>query len=190
MIDSNYLTASNAKSVRGMKKENTDEFYKVLLRDFETNLKILENKKLSSPRAVKANVKEMAEELLSNGITKEIPINIENCNGEESCIDKELETLSEELLIDENESKIIVEEETKALKELLLGKTFYNVDYSQNSDYLDKMEFSSDGGSIKNTTLIGSNIGSVTTIPMNIEDGKLVTGDDASNVTSLLFSIP
>jgi hypothetical protein len=123
MIDTGHLTTDDVNAVREM--DNVDEFYEVLLKDFETNLNILQDKGLSPDRAVLANSKEIAEELISNGIAEELPKKINACDGNQSCIDEELESLSKELVVDENETETIKEEQTQTTKELLAGKTFY-----------------------------------------------------------------
>ncbi|MCH9739877.1 MAG: GPI anchored serine-threonine rich family protein [Epsilonproteobacteria bacterium] len=124
IIDAGYLTPNDVNAVREM--NNVDDFYEVLLRDFESNLNTLGDNDFSSPRAVSANIKEMADELLANGIVDTLPQSINDCNGSQTCVDNVLAPVSEELLIDENESVIIKEEETKTTKELFAGKTFYS----------------------------------------------------------------
>jgi len=124
MIDTGHLTTDDVKAVREM--NNVDEFYKVLLKDFETNLNLLQDKGLSADRAVLANSKEIAEELISNGIVEKLPKKINGCDGNQSCIDEELGNLSKELVVDENETETIKQEQTQITKELLVGKTFYS----------------------------------------------------------------
>ena len=140
MIDANHLTTDDVKAVREM--NNVDDFYEVLLTDFEINLNILGDNELSSSRAVTANVKEIAEELLANGIVKELPQNINGCDGNQSCINEELKLLSEELKIDENESEIIRNSETENHKKILANKIVYRV-YNEHTQVM-QMIFNAD----------------------------------------------
>lgn len=124
MIDEGYLVPDDVNAVRGIPQR--ESFYNVLFRDFETNLNTLGDKALSSPRAVLANMKEMADELLANGVRDTLPQNLQNCNDDQTCIDAVLAPVSTELLIDENESVEIFNNETTKNKALVANKTFYN----------------------------------------------------------------
>ena len=123
MIDKGFLTPDDVNAVREM--PNVNNFYEVLFRDFETNLNTLGEQDLSTPRAVLANMSEMADELLANGVRDTLPQAITNCNGDQTCLDETLAPVSEELLIDENESVVIKNSEIVAIKQLLANKTFY-----------------------------------------------------------------
>ncbi len=155
MIDKGYLTLDDVNAVREM--PNVNNFYEVLFRDFETNLNTLGEQDLSSPRAVLANMSEMADELLANGVRDTLPQAITNCNGDQTCVDEILAPISEELLIDENEAQLIKEHETKILKELLLGKTLYLSEYTSKKDYFNKLEFNHDGTLVTDTYLLEEN---------------------------------
>ncbi|MCH9739874.1 MAG: DUF1566 domain-containing protein, partial [Epsilonproteobacteria bacterium] len=168
---------NDVNAVREM--NNVDDFYEVLLRDFESNLNTLGDNDFSSPRAVSANIKEMADELLANGITNTLPQSINDCNGSQTCVDNVLAPVSEELLIDENESVTISNDETDKIKSLLVGKILYVTAYQQNiEDYLDKIVINSEGTSITGTTLEGSQKGEVETYTMSIENNRFITGDE------------
>jgi hypothetical protein len=120
MVDADYLTSQEIEGIKEI--NNKDMFYSALLKDFEINLNTLNQQDLSSPRAVMANIKEMAEELRDAGIADILPSKIDDCQ-DNSCVE---ETIAE-TVIDENESNTIKEEETRNTKELLAGKTFYMV---------------------------------------------------------------
>lgn len=137
MIDEGHLTSKEVKAVRKM--NNVDDFYKVLLSDFEENLNILGEKDLISSQAVSALSKEMAEELQINGISAELPKKINKCDGNQTCVDEELNSISNALKIDENELIEIIKEETKKHKQLLSNKIFYRT-YNRNSQIM-KMSF-------------------------------------------------
>ena len=122
MVDSEYLQESQVKAIR---ETNSKDFYNVLLKDFEVNLKTLNENDISTPRAVEANIKEVADELLANGVADTLPQTLNECNGTQICIDDILNPLSQELQIDENESNEIKANETKKTKELFANKTFY-----------------------------------------------------------------
>jgi hypothetical protein len=126
MIDKGYLSANDVAGARMM--PNVDKFYNVLFQDFEINLNTLEDEAFSSPRAVLANMREMAEELIDNGIQDTLPQNISSCNGDTACIEATLAPISKELLIDEHESREIKNRETLDHKKLVANKTLYTFD--------------------------------------------------------------
>lgn len=107
MIDKDVLASQNVVSAKVMK--NVDSFYKVLLRDLEHNIKILTQKGLSIKQAVVENIKEMADELIRNGIEDTIPTKMNACNGDKKCVANVLNPLSTELLLTEEEANAIVE---------------------------------------------------------------------------------
>ncbi|NEW61710.1 hypothetical protein GSY74_10470, partial [Sulfurovum sp. bin170] len=127
MVDAGHLTANDIDAVKEM--DNQQEFYEVLLKDFEINLNTLQEQNLSSPRAVLANIKEIAEELKEAGIADELPTKIDSCEDNDSCIEEAME----ETIIDENEVKVIQDSETETTKELVAEKTFYMYDAESNA---------------------------------------------------------
>jgi hypothetical protein len=127
MVDAGHLSADDISAVKEM--DNQEIFYETLLKDFEINLNTLTEQNLSSPRAVLANIKEMAEELKEAGIADELPKKIDGCEDNNSCVEESIE----ETIIDENESQVIQDNETKRTKELVAGKTFYMYDNESNS---------------------------------------------------------
>jgi len=123
MVDAGYLQTEDIKKVKEM--ENQEKFYANLLEDFEINLKTLTENNISIQNAVLANIKEIAEELKDEGIANRIPEEINDCNGNESCLNSILEPISQEVQIDKNETQEIKNSETEKTKKLLAGKTFY-----------------------------------------------------------------
>ena len=105
MIDKEVLVPQNVSSARVMK--NVDDFYKTLLADLEENINILKGKGLTTQQAVTGNIKEMADELITNGIENTIPAKMNACNGEPICIDGVLNTLSTELVLTDEEANTI-----------------------------------------------------------------------------------
>jgi surface protein len=132
MIDEGYLVSDDVKNIRST--TSVDSFYKVLLRDFESNLNTLGDKGLSSPRAVLANMKEIADELLVNGIRDTLPQNLNNCENNQTCIDTVLTPISTEILITEEEAVVIKDNETIANKALLSNKTFYGQEVDESGN--------------------------------------------------------
>jgi hypothetical protein len=127
MVDAGHLSADDISAVKEM--DNQEIFYETLLKNFEINLNTLTEQNLSSPRAVLANIKEIAEELKEAGIADELPKKIDGCEDNNSCVEESIE----ETIIDENESQVIQDNETKRTKELVAGKTFYMYDNESNS---------------------------------------------------------
>ena len=109
MIDAGYLTTQNVTAVKAM--NSLDKFYDILLTDLEINYNTLRERELSASRAIDINIKDMARELLENNVTKEFPQSINECREDIDCLNKELEDMSIELLIDNDEIKAIVQSE-------------------------------------------------------------------------------
>jgi hypothetical protein len=105
MIDKDALVPNNVSSAKVMK--NVDDFYKVLLADLEQNIKILKEKGLTTKQAVAGNINEMADELITNGIENTIPARMNTCNGDQTCVDTVLKTLSTELVLTDAEANTI-----------------------------------------------------------------------------------
>ncbi len=111
MIDAKQLNKSDVEAARAM--SNVDQFYTLLLEDLATNVNTLGERRLSPKQINDGNIKEMAEELLANGIRDTLPTRMNACNGNQSCIDNILNPLSRELLITEEEADQIVAEQKK-----------------------------------------------------------------------------
>ena len=183
MIDAGHLTTDDVKAVREM--DNVDKFYKVLLKDFETNLNVLGDKGLSSARAVLANSKEIAEELISNGIVEELPKKINGCDGNQSCIDEELKNLSEELVIDENETESIKQEQTKVTKELLAQKTFYAYYIRDSKKRIAEINVNDNASSWSYKEFVGGEDSGNDTIEVN-GDKLTIHDKDGTNINTVI----
>jgi len=185
MIDTGHLTTDDVNAVREM--DNVDEFYKVLLKDFETNLNILQDKGLSPDRAVLANSKEIAEELISNGIVEELPKKINGCDGNQSCVDEELENLSKELVVDENETETIKQEQTQVTKKLLAGKTFYSY-YIGNDDkkHITEVKVNNNATSWSYKDIIGGESSGTKTIEVDIDKLTIYYDDNTIEVETVI----
>jgi len=184
MIDEGFLTANDVKEVRSM--SNVDDFYETIFQDFETNLNILGEEELSSPRAVLANMNEMADELIANGVRDTLPQSINDCNGEQSCIDETLSSLSTELQIDENESETIKKNETVENKQLLGNKTLYS--YGRDDDgnrEIYENHFNSDVTAFSWEVIEGVSKGETGTDTISIEGNKMI--DYTENEVYLLL---
>ena len=73
------------------------------MKDLESNINTLREKGLTATEAMSGNIKEMAQELIDNNVTKELPDRINAC-VDSACVDKEIEGLSDELIITEEEA--------------------------------------------------------------------------------------
>ncbi|MCH9739254.1 MAG: hypothetical protein K0U38_00210 [Epsilonproteobacteria bacterium] len=134
MIDANHLTTQNVSAAREMK--NVDDFYAVLLRDLEANINTLRAKGLTATQTMAGNIQEMAEELLSNGIEKTFPDSMNACNGNQTCVDALLGTLSTELLITDAEAEEIKQKQQETQEDETPVTTTQNkLDFS---DYMVK----------------------------------------------------
>jgi hypothetical protein len=109
MVDADTIEPEAISAIKKLdNKIAQDKFYNVLLNDLKSNINTLRTKGLDSKNSMKANIKEMADELLSNGIIEELPNKINSCGIKETCIDKEINKVSKELLITESEAEEIV----------------------------------------------------------------------------------
>jgi len=169
MIDAGFLKATDVEAIR--KTKNVDTFYKVLLKDFETNLNTLGDKELSTTRAVKANIKEIADELLNAGIKDTLAQTINECNGTTACIDTALTPV----LIDEQESIEIVKNEIFEQKKLLSSNTFYIVGQSEGKPQLEEVSFNRDVDGFKWRVLEGADKGESLTFDVRLEGNKFIS---------------
>ncbi len=110
MIDADQLTKEDVAAARVMK--DVDQFYNILLEDLAINVNTLGMRGLNPKQISDGNIKEMADELLINGIRDTIPNGMNACNGDQACIDSILAPLSKELLITPQEADQIVAEQT------------------------------------------------------------------------------
>ncbi len=106
MIDAKQLTKADVEAARTMR--DVDQFYAVLLEDLAINVNTLGKRGLTPKQISNGNIKEMADELLINGIKDTLPQRMNACNGDQTCIDAILTPLSKELLITEEEADQIV----------------------------------------------------------------------------------
>jgi len=180
MIDEGYLASDDVKNIRST--ATVDSFYKVLFRDFESNLNTLGDKKLSSPRAVLANMKEVADELLLNGIRDTLPQNLNTCENNQTCIDAVLSPISTEILITDEEAVVIYDDETIANKELVANKTFYSqgLDENHNSEIY-KNQFNADTTTYTWEIIEGTNKGKSSTNSIIIE-GNILTDNTENKI--------
>ncbi len=120
MIDLKKFTKEDIEAVRGDMDSNgvvtgsmrdIDQFYKVLMDDFAINVQTLGKIGLTPNQIINGNTKEMADELLLYGIKDTLPNGMNNCNGNQECIDNILKPLSTELLITYEEAQAIKKEQ-------------------------------------------------------------------------------
>ena len=161
MIDAGQLAKADVSSVRKMK--NVDDFYKILREDLATNVNTLRGKELNAKQTIDGNIKEMAEELLANGVKDKLPQDMNNCNGDQTCIDNVLNPLSKELLITDEEAEEIANEQNKndesdssptpatnSQDKLIVKKTQYKDDGTVESE--DSYEYDSNNRAINHKT--------------------------------------
>jgi hypothetical protein len=108
MIDAGHLRPQDIIKVKDMNE--IDRFYGILLEDLEVNYNTLRERELTPSRAMARNIEEMARELIENNVSREFPEQINECTNE-SCLNRVLGDMSEELLIDNEEAENIVQSE-------------------------------------------------------------------------------
>jgi len=110
MVDNKNIAPTQVSAIKKLDNPKAQEkFYNVLLDDLKTNINTLRTKGLDSKTTMSANIQEMAEELLTSGVESELPNKINSCGVNESCFNQEIEQVSKELLITEQEAQEIIE---------------------------------------------------------------------------------
>jgi len=105
MVDADAINKVEADSFRTLiNAEAQEKFYTTLLDNLETNINTLRRDGLDSKTAVTATIKEMGDEIKAN---QESADKINNCGNNQTCVDKEIKKVSDELIIDKNEAKEI-----------------------------------------------------------------------------------
>lgn len=103
MIDATHLTKNDAKGIRNLGNDYAqDKFYEYLFQSLEINLNSLETKGFARHEAMAIDIEKMANKLIGNKITTDLPKQIQECTNNE-CIDEALNVLETALIIDENE---------------------------------------------------------------------------------------
>jgi len=113
MVDSGYLKQDDISDIK--EANAVDDFYFILLRDTYSNMNRLRAKGVNNEDAVALSLKEMADELLTSGLSDELTEKLNSCGDDQVCIDKVLEEVSSGLLIEPNEAREIA---------ILKGKPF------------------------------------------------------------------
>ena len=103
MIDATHLSKNDAEGIRNLGNDYAqDKFYEYLFQSLETNLNNLGTKGFAPHEAMAIDIEKMANQLIENNITTNLPKQIKECNNNE-CIDEALSGLSTLLVIDEDE---------------------------------------------------------------------------------------
>ncbi|NEW61252.1 hypothetical protein GSY74_08145, partial [Sulfurovum sp. bin170] len=149
MIDAEHITEQNVQAIRDLdNQKDQDKFYKVLFQDLKTNINTLKDRNLTSTTAMSGNIQEMANELLENGVTEELPNKINSCSGDDACVDKILEEISNELIIHDKE--IVGAEDTNST-EINSAET-NSTETNSSSSKVDLSKYFSKESTIKNFT--------------------------------------
>lgn len=109
MVDGEYIPSYSVKSIKELNStEAQNSLYATLYRDLKTNLNTLRAKGLTKTQAMRGTLKEMADELLSYHVDSTLPNRLNRCNDDIGCVISELDRLSTQLIIDNNETESIV----------------------------------------------------------------------------------
>ena len=109
MVDADALSKTEADKFRNLTNPKAQEkYYTELLNSLETNINTLREKGLDSKTAVEATIKEMGDETKAN---QQQADRINDCGSNQTCVDEEIKKISDELIIDENESAEITNQE-------------------------------------------------------------------------------
>lgn len=103
MIDATNLTKNDTKGIQNLGNDYAqDKFYEYLFQSLESNLNNLGTKGFAPHEAMAINIEKMANKLIENNITTDLPKQIQECTNNE-CIDEALNVLETALIINENE---------------------------------------------------------------------------------------
>ena len=101
IVDADAITKDIADKFRTLKSVKAqDNYYIYLLKALETNINTLRSNGFDKQRAMSSTLKEMGEELISNQIEAD---KINDCENNQTCQNKEIEKLYNELIIDDDE---------------------------------------------------------------------------------------
>ncbi len=101
MIDADALTKTEADKFRNLNNTQAqDKYYAKLLYDLESNINTLRANGLDNQKAVIASIKEMGDETRANIVQAN---KINSCGNDQACVDREIEKISDELIITEDE---------------------------------------------------------------------------------------
>ena len=115
MVDANALSKTVADKFRTLNNpEAQDKYYTALLDSLERNINTLREKSLDSKTAVKATIKEMADETRDN---QEQADRINSCENNQTCIDSEIKNIKDELIITEDEANSITTNSSNSSEE-------------------------------------------------------------------------
>lgn len=192
MIDAGYLNTSSVSSIRNLSQEvDQNKFYALLYQDLKTNLNTLRATGLTKTQAMVGTLKEMAEELMSFGVSGTLPDRINGCNGGAECVDIALEELSKQLLIDENEANVIYEAQKDNNGEMIVREVSceepniidlaeYFPNTSTNNSLLQKWSWSDETTRINEKVSINNNI---LTFEYTTENITVTINSDSINIT-------
>ncbi len=164
MVDKNYFSDSDLTAIRNLKNNTTqDKFYAKLLDALETNINTLRGAGLDAQNSMLANLKEMASELIANGIKNTLPKDLNNCGIDMGCVDTRLETVYDKITISTEKANVIKETYTEPTptvapsssgKRLLVSKetSRSSTDYSDTTTTT-TYEYNSQNLNIKDTTI-------------------------------------
>jgi hypothetical protein len=107
MVDTLYLQ-DNLYEIKNLNSDYAqNEFYKILYQDLKIDINTLRDKGLTKTQSIRGTLQEMASELTEFGVYNTLPQSLNNCNNNTNCIDSILQSLSDNLLINNIEAEAI-----------------------------------------------------------------------------------
>jgi len=112
LVDKGYFSDTDLKDIRHLNNQNTQKkFYSTLLKSLEENINILRAKGLDAQQTMLGNLKEIADELESDGVKSTLADDLNRCGIDQVCVDTRLGTLGNKLLITDEEANTILKEQ-------------------------------------------------------------------------------
>jgi len=147
MVDSEYLKPEEIEEIQ--KVNGVKKFRDTLFNSFRKNYnKLRDNSMLNIP-ARNSNLEEMAKRLRDINISKGFPKILRNCNGDQSCIDNLLTSVSNKVQFNDEDAQRIPQEaikiEGKLMRDTLIGKTLYMRRKVNDKRWIAKLEFKRNG---------------------------------------------
>ena len=126
MIDAGYLKDSDVEAVKKMK--NRDALDKILLESLFENQNTLVDNGMTTNNAIQNNLGEIADSLLALDLNGTLPSDIDNCDGNQTCIDNILNPVKEELILKKEEAYAIAED-NRTQEEKLFNDTIVREEF-------------------------------------------------------------
>jgi hypothetical protein len=107
LIDADLLKEEDTKDFKALNsRDNVD---KILLDSLRENQNLLKDEKLSTQNALSLNLGEIAKGLITLDISKNLPQQLNACNGNQECIDRIIKNTTEAVKLTQEEARLLAQ---------------------------------------------------------------------------------